>query len=171
MEQTKIAELAKARHPLPPEASLIPGWGVDAPIERRVGSPKNGDFTPADNGALWDAPEQQKAKVKIHVSLERPGITPVFGTTCAPKGLSGLIRDWAYARSSEGQRRHWLALIFADRVDAMECLVTDLVFHPPEAKNGPRKIRRETVIAAGAALALGAFFVARKMIADEKNRA
>ena len=47
-------------------------------------------------------------------------MTPVFGTACPPKGLSGLIRRTAYRKYSEGRAAHWLLLIAADRVDAWE---------------------------------------------------
>jgi hypothetical protein len=44
----------------------------------------------------------------------------VFGTTCPPKGLSGAIRKYAYARYSEGRAAHWLLLMAGDRVDTVE---------------------------------------------------
>jgi hypothetical protein len=44
----------------------------------------------------------------------------VFGTTCPPKGLSGLIRRYAYAKYSEGRAAHWLLLMAGDRVDVLE---------------------------------------------------
>jgi hypothetical protein len=47
-------------------------------------------------------------------------MTPVFGTACPPKGLSGVMRRYSYARFSEGRAAHWLILIAADRVDAVE---------------------------------------------------
>ena len=37
--------------------------------------------------------QQQVARVKIHKSIEHGKLTPVFGTSCPPKGLSGLIRE------------------------------------------------------------------------------
>lgn len=45
---------------------------------------------------------------------------PVFGTSCPPRGLSGVLRKYAYRRFSEGRAAHWLILLGADRVDAAE---------------------------------------------------
>jgi hypothetical protein len=44
----------------------------------------------------------------------------VFGTSAPPRGLSGAIRKYAYRRFSEGRAAHWLLLLGADRVDAIE---------------------------------------------------
>jgi hypothetical protein len=44
----------------------------------------------------------------------------VFGTSTPPRGLSGAIRKYSYATHSEGKAAHWLLLILADRVDAVE---------------------------------------------------
>ena len=53
-------------------------------------------------------------------SVEHAFLTPVFGTSSPPRGLSGVIRKYAYRRFSEGRAAHWLLLIGADRVDAIE---------------------------------------------------
>ncbi|MCP2046519.1 UNVERIFIED_ORG: hypothetical protein J3D58_000591 [Paenarthrobacter nicotinovorans] len=47
-------------------------------------------------------------------------MTPVFGTSTPPKGISGAMRKYAYRKYSEGRAAHWLVLIAADRVDAWE---------------------------------------------------
>jgi hypothetical protein len=47
-------------------------------------------------------------------------LTPVFGTSCPPKGVSGMLRKYAYQRFSEGRAAHWLILLAADRVDSVE---------------------------------------------------
>jgi hypothetical protein len=44
---------------------------------------------------------------------------PVFGTDCPPKGLSGQLRALAYGYPDH-VARHWLMLLFADRVDSWE---------------------------------------------------
>ena len=49
-----------------------------------------------------------------------PRIPPVFGTSTPPRGLSGAIRKYAYREYSEGRAAHWLLLMLADRVDAVE---------------------------------------------------
>lgn len=68
---------------------------------------------------------QQQSQVKVLHSIERPGLTPVYGTTLPPSGLSGRLRSLAY-RFSEGDLRHWMLLMVADRVDVGEGLVADL---------------------------------------------
>ncbi|HEX2274586.1 MAG TPA: hypothetical protein VHG90_12000, partial [Acidimicrobiales bacterium] len=39
---------------------------------------------------------------------------------CPPKGVSGVMRKYAYRRFSEGRAAHWLLLVAADRVDSVE---------------------------------------------------
>ncbi len=41
---------------------------------------------------------QQHSGVKVLHSLERPGLTPVYGTTVPPSGLSGRLRSLAFLR-------------------------------------------------------------------------
>jgi hypothetical protein len=50
---------------------------------------------------------------------------PVFGTTCPLRGISGFLRRRAF-RCSESDLRDWLMLLFADRVDMVEGLASDL---------------------------------------------
>jgi hypothetical protein len=49
----------------------------------------------------------------------------VFGSTAPPSGLSGLLRKFSF-RFSENDIRHWLILLFADRVNVVEGLFADL---------------------------------------------
>jgi hypothetical protein len=77
-------------------------------------------FDPAATGAHWELPEQQPEKWPRERSIEHRRITPVFGTSTPPRGLSGLVRKYAYRRFSEGRAAHWLLLLGADRVDAVE---------------------------------------------------
>lgn len=100
------------------------GWGVDLLPENRPGIPREGQ-SQGKTGVHWTEPEQQIPRVKILKTLERPQITPVFGTTCPPKGLSGKIRKRAF-RFSENAMRHWLYLLAADRVNVVEGLIEDL---------------------------------------------
>ena len=60
----------------------------------------------------------------VFMSVEQPNLTPVFGTSCPPKGLSGLLREYAY-QFGEGANRHWMTLVLADRVDMIESMVMD----------------------------------------------
>jgi hypothetical protein len=70
-------------------------------------------------------PTQQARNVEVLCSTEHQGLTPVFGSTLPPRGLSGSLRRVAF-RYSENDLRHWLMLLGADRVDVVEGLVGDL---------------------------------------------
>src|SRR5918993_262921 len=72
-----------------------------------------------------DELSHQPHTVKVFHSTERPGLTPVFGTSVPPSGVSGLIRGAAF-RYSENDLRHWLMLLFADRVNVVEGILQDL---------------------------------------------
>jgi hypothetical protein len=102
----------------------IHGWGADADPKNRPGYPME-RTPPRLPNVHWDAPELQEPHVKIYHSVERPGITPVFGTSVPPSGLSGRMRDAAF-KYSENDIRHWLILLGADRVNVMEGLLSDL---------------------------------------------
>ena len=95
----------------------IPGWGVDLDPADRPSVPRE-RFEPT--GAHWDFPERQPETWPRERSIEHKFLTPVFGTSAPPRGLSGAIRKYAYRRFSEGRAAHWLLLIAADRVDAQE---------------------------------------------------
>lgn len=108
----------------------IHGWGVDLNPQDRPAVPKE-NFNPEGTGAHWDFPERQPEHWPREMSPEHKFLTPVFGTSCPPKGLSGVIRRYAY-RYSEGRLTHWLLLIGADRVDVLESRVTSLLRGRPD---------------------------------------
>ncbi len=99
------------------------GWGADLEARNRPAEPM--ERQPARIAVPWSVPEQQAPRVEILHSVERPRITPVFGTTHPPRGLSGSVRRYAF-RYSENDLRHWLLLLAADRLDMGEGLVDDL---------------------------------------------
>jgi hypothetical protein len=73
--------------------------------------------------------------------MEHAFLTPVFGTSCPPKGASGALRKYAYAKYSEARAAHWLLLLAADRVDAVEShLRSFATLHPdnPVTQTGVR---------------------------------
>jgi hypothetical protein len=106
------------------DMSHIAGWGVDLDHANRPAYPK--ERMPARlEGVHWSQPEDQPVNIEVFHSTERPGITPVFGTSSPPSGLSGRIRELAY-RLSENDIRHWLLLLFADRVNVVEGIGQDL---------------------------------------------
>lgn len=103
----------------------IPGWGVDANLENDPTYPikeRNG----ADYERLnYEKPPQQPVTVEVLHSIERPGITRVFGTSTPPKGLSGMIRRYAF-KYSESTYAHWVPLVMADRIDVIQGIIDDL---------------------------------------------
>jgi hypothetical protein len=105
--------------------SHIPGWGMDADPENEPTYPiKN--YTGDDHNRLnYQAPVQQPQDVEILMSIERPRKSAVFGTSTPPSGLSGMIRRFAF-KYSESSYAHWLPLILADRINAVEGIIEDL---------------------------------------------
>ena len=107
----------------------IPGWGVDLDPKNRPSVPRE-QLDPNQSGAHWDFPERQPEKRPRERSIEHEFLTPVFGTSCPPKGASGMMRKHAYS-FSEGRAARWLILLAADRVDALESHVASfLSLHP-----------------------------------------
>lgn len=135
------------------QMAKIEGWGADLDPANRPAVPME---KPSEVlTARGKVPERQVAKVKIYRSVEYPDLTPVFGTSCPPSGLSGKLRGIAY-RYSEGQLAHWLTLLAADRVNVIEGVLDDLV--------KGRYPKRRGLLAAGlgvGALGLGVFLIRR----------
>lgn len=103
----------------------IRGWGIDADPDNEPNYPIkqwNGD----DYIRLgYNRPVQQTLDEEVLHSNERPSVTAVFGTPNPPKGLSGQLRRHAFTYS-EGNWKHWLTLLLADRVDMAEGVIDDL---------------------------------------------
>jgi hypothetical protein len=97
----------------------IPGWGADLDPSDRPSVPKM-KYDPEATGAHWHFPERQPENWPREHSIEHKFVTPVFGTSTPPRGLSGVVRRLAYRRYSEARAAHWLLLMAADRVDAVE---------------------------------------------------
>jgi hypothetical protein len=128
---TYTAEKPPLPVPLDDLRARIPGWGVDADPADRPSVPRE-RFDPGATGAHWLEPEQQPELYPRERSIEHERLTPVFGTSTPPRGLSGRIRRHAYARYSEARAAHWLLLLGADRVDAAEQHVRALVSGRPD---------------------------------------
>ena len=131
------------RHPVAQASRAhIVGWGADLDRARRPGYPME---RPPRLDVEPPSPLPRQAEdPRVFHSIERTGLTPVFGTTCPPRGLSGLLRRRAF-RYSEGDMRHWLMLLFADRVDMVEGIASDLARgHVPNLyreMGGPAELR------------------------------
>ncbi|WP_036506289.1 hypothetical protein [Nocardioides sp. URHA0020] len=121
--------------PLPETAdelrARIPGWGADLDPADRPAVPRL-QLDPGRSGAHWEVPDQQPERWPRERSIEHAMLTPVFGTSCPPKGVSGLIRRQAYARFSEARAAHWLLLVAADRVDTVGSTLGSWVTRRPE---------------------------------------
>ena len=107
------------------ELETIQGWGADLDRKDRPGVPMERTPPRFLEGKHWDQPEQQAQNIEVLVSPERPGLTPIFGTSTPPKGLSGMIRRAAY-KMTENDIRHWLLLLLADRINVVEGIGQDL---------------------------------------------
>jgi len=109
----------------PDEHAHIKGWGIDADPENEPTYPMK-NYTGDDHRRLnYARPLQQLSSVEILHSNERPSVSAVFGTSTPPRGLSGIIRRYAF-QFSESSWAHWLPLILADRVNMVEGLIEDL---------------------------------------------
>lgn len=103
----------------------IPGWGMDADPENDPTYPMK-HANGADHQRFnYEKAPQQPLDMEIVHSIERPGVTRVFGTSTPPTGLSGAIRRYAY-KFSEANAVHWMTLILADRVNAVEGKINDI---------------------------------------------
>jgi len=119
----------------PPSSELrarIPGWGVDLDPADRPAVPKE-NFNPEGTGAHWKFPERQAPAWPRERSPEHRFLTPVFGTSCPPRALSGAVRRYAY-RLSEARASHWLLLLGADRLDVLESRIQALLSGRPDSR-------------------------------------
>jgi hypothetical protein len=140
----------------------IKGWGIDADPENEPTYPMK-KWTGDDHNRLdYERPPQQPVNIELLKSNERPTVSAVFGTSTPPKGLSGTLRRKAF-QYSEGEWRHWLILVLADRVNMLEGIAEDLAHgHVPNvvkergwpAEWEHNKKSMATKIAVGAAISL-----------------
>lgn len=107
------------------DMSHIQGWGADLDHKNRPAYPME-RTPPRLEGMHWTQPEDQPVHMEIFHSTERAGITPIFGTSAPPAGISGRLRRVAY-KLSENDIRHWLLLLLADRVNVVEGIGEDLM--------------------------------------------
>jgi hypothetical protein len=102
----------------------IQGWGADLGHGNRPAYPMERMPARLEHPPQQE-PEQQKITTTVFHSTERPRITPIYGSTVPPRGLSGRLRAWAF-RYSENNVFHWLLLLLADRINMMEGIGEDL---------------------------------------------
>jgi hypothetical protein len=99
--------------------------GADLSPSERPGVPMERTPQPLTPTAP-DHFERQRPRRGLTHRRELRQFTPVFGTGQPLHGISGLIRRLAY-RTPETQVKHWMTLLFADRVDVLEHRVAKLV--------------------------------------------
>ena len=108
----------------PEKYAHIPGWGADLDHANRPAYPR--ERLPSRlEGVHWNEPEVQPQRIEVLRSIERAGMTPLFGTGSPPQGLSGTLRRFAFG-FSENDLRHWLLLLLADRINVGEGLLSDV---------------------------------------------
>jgi hypothetical protein len=106
--------------------SHIKGWGVDADPKNDPTYPIKDRTNEEHKGYSWNRPPQQPINIEVLHSNERPNVTATFGATLPPKGLSGMIRRYAF-KHGESSYGHWLPLILADRIDVVEGVLDDIM--------------------------------------------
>lgn len=112
---------------VPGDVRTINGWGADLDPKDRPAVPRE---LPSDvHTARGDVKHRQTPRTKVFQSNEHPDLTPVFGESCPPSGLSGFLRGYAY-QFGEATNRHWMTLMAADRVNIIERFVGDLFRRP-----------------------------------------
>jgi hypothetical protein len=104
--------------------SDIDGWGIDANPENNPTFPIKKKSEADHEGLNYERAPQQPKSVEVFHSIERPGLTRVFGASVPPQGLSGKLRRYAF-KFSEAQSAHWLTLLLADRVNVIEGYIDD----------------------------------------------
>lgn len=90
---------------------------VSGKVSGKVMGTPGGEPTAA--GTSGGAIPQQQSDVEVLVGVEVGRLTPIFGTTSPPRGLSGFIRRRAY-RIPEHKAARWMLLMLGDRVDIQE---------------------------------------------------
>ena len=142
----------------PQQYAHIQGWGADLDHANRPAYPRERKPNRLE-GVHWREPEQQAQTVEILRSNERPAMTPLFGTSVPPTGMSGGMRRFAF-RYSENDLRHWLLLLAADRVNMVEGLIADVakgrVPNVYAEMGGPAELRHNPLGAAKKALVVTA---------------
>jgi hypothetical protein len=107
----------------------INGWGADLDPANRPSYPK--ELKSDVRSVRGEVRDWQVPHTKVHISNEQPNLTPTFGASVPSRGLSGLLRDYAY-EYGEGTNRHWMTLVLADRVDMMESMITSALTGRPD---------------------------------------
>lgn len=147
----------------------IQGWGADLDHRNRPAYPMERIPARLEHPPQHE-PQQQPITTTVFHSTERPHITPIYGSTVPPQGLSGRLRAWAF-KYSENNIVHWLLLLLADRINTVEGIGDDLRSgHVPnvlgemgmkaEIKYNPAGFARKVAITS-AVVGVACFLIAR----------
>ena len=118
-------EIADKAREVPAEFAHINGWGTDLDHANRPAYPM--ERMPARLAGDHSHPPAKQAQAgEIRQSIERPAIPRFFGTPQPLSGVSGMLRRSAF-KYSESDLRHWMILLFADRVNMVKGLGSDLM--------------------------------------------
>jgi hypothetical protein len=159
----------------PADYRQVNGWGADLDPANRPSFPKALPSTVTN--VRGDVKHWQTPHMKVHLSNEHPNLTPAFGTSCPPHGLSGMLRDYAY-EFGEATNRHWMTLMLADRIDRVESMIGDALQGRPDnyvREKGWSALftyadrRKQFVMAGAAALGLIAVGLALKNAFDDND--
>ncbi len=93
-----------------------PFAGIDLDLSRRPGYQRNRPPAPWPNARVPPSRQQGTPSAPRHGRPGKP-MPPVFSTAVPLRGLAGALRRQAYAYPDH-LVRHWLVLLFADRVDS-----------------------------------------------------
>jgi len=93
-------------------------WGVDRDMSRRPGVPAQREPRPWPNSRFPPERQQGEPASLMHGGPNKE-FPPVFGTAIPLKGLSGMVRRYAY-QFPDHYPRYWLLKLLGDRIDSWE---------------------------------------------------
>lgn len=94
-------------------------WGLDRDYARRPGVPSHHEPQLMPNARVDIVRMDPALSAPFKHGRSNREWTPVFGTVCQPRGLSGLVRKWA-SSFPDHKPQHWLLKMLGDRVDSFE---------------------------------------------------
>lgn len=117
INETAIAARDVADAPVHARHDIV-GWGADADFANRPGYPQDvKPPRPIGHGRPGKPEQQTFGTPSVPSKFRRT--TEVYGTAIPARGLSGVLRRYAYSIPDYKPSR-WATLLFADRVDVLE---------------------------------------------------
>ena len=161
------------------DPATVTGCGVDADTRNDPTYPLRTRHDIGGRTMDWARPPLQEPEVEVLRSVEHNRLPAVTGTSTPPSGLSGMLRRAAF-RYSESNWAHWLMLLGADRINAVEGVIQDVAggrFPNVPAEMGIRaswehdrkRLVTQTVVVAGVSV-LALWMLTRKDSRPRKVR-